>query len=193
MRSALFGLTMLLIIVKSIAQIEIDSSKNTSTEKPKPNILERSKSWDDPKKAMALALILPGVGQVYNKKYWKAGLVYGGAIGIAYLYKLNVDSLNKYQSILTAKIDDDPNTIDLYPSTSETSIKNFRDFHRRNRDIAILSFVGLYAIQIIDANVDAHLKEFRVNKDLSLKISPNLYSYKPGLGYYTGASVNIKF
>jgi hypothetical protein len=151
-----------------------------------------SKKWSDPKKATVLSLVLPGAGQIYNKRYWKAGLVYAGAGGLFYMFKMNSDSLDRYQAILTAKIDGDSNTVDLYPDASETSIKNFRDFHRRYRDVAILGFVGLYALQAIDANVDGHLKEFRVNKDLSLKVSPRIYGYQPGAGYYHGMAIQLK-
>lgn len=147
----------------------------------------------DPQKATYLAMVLPGAGQIYNKKIWKAGIVYAGIAGLVYFNRANVDSLKKYELIYTYKIDEDPNTIDNYPDLSTTSAKNFRDFHRRNRDISILGFVGLYAIQIIDANVDAHLKEFKVNEELSLRFTPSIYAYQPGIGSYSGVSLKLKF
>ena len=158
-----------------------------------PRIFDDSTEWEDPKKATVWALALPGAGQIYNKKYWKAGIVYAGIGGLIYMYKYNSDSLSKYQAILTSKIDGDTNTLDLAPDRSEPSIKSDRDFHRRYRDISIIGFVGLYALQVIDANVDAHLKEFKVNKDLSLKVKPEIYSNKHGLGRFNGLTVALKF
>jgi len=157
------------------------------------NGLFDSSGWDNPKKATVLALVLPGAGQIYNKKYWKVGIVYAGIGGLVYMYKWNSDSLRNYQAIYTSKIDGDSTTLDLAPLRSDASIKNKRDFHRRYRDVSIIGFVALYALQAIDANVDAHLKEFRVNKDLSMKISPDIYAFKPSIGRYNGLTVSLRF
>lgn len=159
----------------------------------KPSIFNDSAKWDDPKKATVLALVLPGAGQIFNKKYLKAGVVYAGIGGLIYMYKYNSDSLSKYQRMLANKIDGDSTTIDLFPDRSEASVKSDRDFHRRYRDISILGFFGLYALQAIDANVDAHLKEFKVNKDLSMKITPDIYAIKPGIGRYNGLTLSFRF
>ena len=84
-------------------------------------VLKDKRSWSNPKKATIFALALPGSGQIYNEKYLKAGIVYGGFVGLAYMYDFNRDSLSKYQTIYAAKIDGDTNTIDLYPNRSEES------------------------------------------------------------------------
>ncbi|MEJ6785834.1 MAG: DUF5683 domain-containing protein [Bacteroidia bacterium] len=157
------------------------------------NGLFDSTGWDNPKKATVLALVLPGAGQIYNKKYWKVGIVYAGIGGLVYMFKWNSDSLRHYQAIYTSKIDGDSTTLDPAPLRSDASIKNDRDFHRRYRDVSIIGFVALYALQAIDANVDAHLKEFRVNKDLSMKVSPDIYAYKPSIGRYSGLTVSLRF
>ncbi len=149
-----------------------------------------SSKLTDPQKATYFALI-PGGGQIYNKKYFKAGIVYAGFAGLIYFNKISVDSLRKYEIIYADKIDGD--TIDGYPQFSTSSAKFFRDNYRRNRDVSILGFVGLYAIQIIDANVDAHLKEFKVNDELSMRITPALYAIEPGIGRYNGVSIKLRF
>jgi hypothetical protein len=151
------------------------------------------KSWNNPRKSTILALAIPGAGQIYNKRYLKAGIVYGGFIGLAYMYDFNRDSLSKYQAIYAAKIDGDTNTIDLYPNRSEAAVKSDRDFHRKYRDLSLIGFVVLYALQAIDANVDAHLKEFNLNEDLSLKLIPNVYANRPGLGMYNGFTLQYNF
>ena len=170
-------------------QVSITDIKNTNY----TPIFNDSTELTDPQKATYLAMVLPGAGQIYNKKIWKAGIVYAGIAGLVYFNRANVDSLKKYELIYTNKIDGDSNTIDNFPQLSTTSAKNFRDFHRRNRDISLLGFIGLYAIQIIDANVDAHLKEFKINEELSLKVTPNIYAFQPGLGRYNGLSFRFTF
>ena len=156
-------------------------------------IFKDSTKWDDPKKATVLALVLPGAGQIYNKKYWKAGIVYAGIGGLAYMWKDNTDSLSRYQKILVSKIDGDTTTLDLAPNRSEASITSDRDFHRRFRDISLIGFVALYALQAIDANVDAHQKEFKVNKDLSMYVQPDIFTIKSGMGLYNGFTVRLQF
>ena len=150
-------------------------------------------TWSKPKKATVLALTIPGSGQIYNKKYLKAAIVYGGFGGLAYMFDFNRDSLSKYQTIYAAKIDDDPSTIDHYPNRSEASVKSDRDFHRKYRDLSLIGFVMLYALQAIDANVDAHLNEFSLNKDLSFKCIPKVYAFHPGIGMYNGITLQYNF
>lgn len=150
-------------------------------------------SWSSPKKATVWALTLPGAGQLYNKKYLKAGILYAGFAGLAYMFDFNRDSLARYQAIYTAKIDGDPSTVDLYPERSEASVKSDRDFHRKYRDLSLIGFVVLYALQAIDANVDAHLKEFKLNKDLSLNLSPAIHVYQPDMGMYGRLTLKYTF
>ena len=156
-------------------------------------ITEEKKSWSNPKKATIFALALPGSGQIFNKRYLKAGIVYGGFVGLAYMFDFNRDSLSKYQAVYAAKIDGDSNTVDLFPNRSEASVRSDRDFHRKYRDLSLIGFVVLYALQAIDANVDAHLKEFNLNEDLSLKLIPQIYANRPGLGMYNGFSLQYNF
>ena len=153
--------------------------------------LKDSNDVHSPKKAAIMSAIIPGLGQIYNEKYWKVGVIYVGAGFLTYYFKRNVDSLRSYQAAYTARIDTSSATIDTkYTNLSNSSVLSNRNFHRRQRDIALLGFFGLYALQIIDANVDAHLREFEINKDLSMKITPSfsgLVSATPHVG------LNIKF
>lgn len=156
-------------------------------------ILRDSSDVHSPKKAAIMSAIIPGLGQIYNEKYWKVGVIYVGAGFLTYYFKRNVDSLRSYQSAYTARIDSSSATIDAkYTNLSDASVLTNRNFHRRQRDIALLGFFGLYALQIIDANVDAHLREFDINKDLSMKITPSfsgLVSPMP----HIGLNVKLKF
>lgn len=152
------------------------------------SIAKDSTPWSRPKKATVLALALPGAGQIYNKQYLKAGIVYAGGVGIYMAYRYNQDSLNAYQTEYVNRLNGDTAN---YRNLSTQSIRNFRNQHRRFRDISLLGFAGLYALQVIDANVDAHLQEFRVNKDLSLKVKPSIYAWHPSLGRYSGLSLTL--
>ncbi|MDC1395476.1 DUF5683 domain-containing protein [Bacteroidia bacterium] len=195
MKGSILTFWMCIVVWGAYAQAPYANSQFASTQfsSQSTTIFNDSNQWDDPKKATVWALVLPGSGQIYNKRFLKAGIVYAGIGGLIYMFKYNTDSLNKYQKILSNKIDGDTTTIDLLPNRTEASIKNDRNFHRRYRDISILGFVALYALQAIDANVDAHLKEFKVNEDLSMKITPDIYSRKSGLGLYNGFTVTLKF
>ena len=133
------------------------------------------------RRATLWSTFVPGAGQIYNGKFWKAGVVYAGAFGLGYMYLSNTDSMQAYQDAYIARMDTSAATVDTrYPYLTDASVKSFRDYHRRLRDISILGFVGLYALQIIDANVDAHLYEFKVNQDLSLRAQPEIFPNASG-------------
>jgi TM2 domain-containing membrane protein YozV len=150
--------------------------------------------WSEPKKAAVMSAIIPGSGQLYNRKYLKAGILYAGVFGLGFAFISNVDSLRGYQKALVYRIDDDPNTVDLqYSNLTDAKVLQERNFYRRNRDILILSFVGLYALQIIDANVDAHLKEFEINEDLSLRFRPKVDYDWQRQGWRTQFSLGLRF
>lgn len=151
-----------------------------------------STQWSRPKKTTVMAMVVPGSGQIHNKKYWKAGIVYAGFGGLIYSFKLNADSLSKYQAILVNKLNKDSGTVDNYPTLTAAGAASSRDFYRRNRDFTIIGFVALYALQIIDANVDAHLREFDINQNLALHISPDIMTTRPGLGTYTGLTLTLR-
>lgn len=139
----------------------------------KPENLSNKKVLN-PKKATIYSALLPGAGQIYNGKIWKSAIIYVGFAGIAYGYYYNNTMTKSYQTALDARYDTLSTTIDTkYPELTNGTVVSLRNYHRRNRDICILSFAGLYILNIIDANVDAHLQEFKINKDLSLNIKPN--------------------
>lgn len=132
------------------------------------------------KKALLYSLI-PGGGQIYNRKYWKLPIVYGGYLGLTYAITWNGSKYNDYskayKSIMTGT--NDWSTIfPSYDSSGWTtdqlasSFKRQRDYFRRNRDLAIIATVGVYALCMIDAYVDAELYDFDISPDLSLRVEP---------------------
>lgn len=125
-----------------------------------------------PKKAALLSLI-PGAGQVYNKKYWKVPIIYTGLITSAYYINDNHHQYKAYKKAYLIRIDNDPNTTDEYVGQySSNDLIVLKDFYRRNREISILCFVGVYILNILDASVDAHLFDYDISENLSLNVSP---------------------
>lgn len=117
-----------------------------------------------PKKATLLALALPGAGQIYNQKYWKAPIVYAGLGASIYaigMFRKNMNTLN-----------DSITGIYLLGKTPSSQLINDRDNQRSRRDIAILCLAGVYVLQILDATVDAHFYKFNINDKIGMEFSP---------------------
>lgn len=142
----------------------------------------------DSNRAVWLALVFPGAGQIYNRKYWKLPIVYGGFVGCAYALNWNNKMYKDYAQAYLDIMDDDPNTKsyqDFLPlhydiSGEEDRFKEIfrkrKDAYRRQRDLSIFCFIGVYLLSVIDAYVDAELSDFDITKDLSLKVEPALFN-----------------
>ena len=139
----------------------------------------------NPQRALWLALVIPGGGQIYNRKYWKLPIVYGGFMGCIYALTWNNMMYKDYAQAYLDIMDDDPGTASynkflhlgrqITPENEErykTLFKKRKDRFRRYRDLSFFVMVGIYALSVIDAYVDAELSEFDISKDLSLKVSP---------------------
>jgi hypothetical protein len=128
-----------------------------------------------PAKATLMSLVVPGLGQAYNKKYWKMPLVYA-AIGSAFYFARRQDKMfNDFKDAYVKRIDDDPNTIDEKYSNvySDQNLLSLIDYHRGNRDLLYVLTAVAYILNVVDAAVDAHLYYFDVSDDLSASIHPN--------------------
>lgn len=146
----------------------------------------------DPKKAMILSAVLPGTGQVYNEKPWKVPIIYAGFAANIYFIEYNN---RRYQLFLDALAiyDRNPTSTDRpFPSLNRDGLVRNIDYWRRNRDLNYFLFVGIYALNIVDAFVDAHLSAFDVSDDLSFKLEPSFEMLAAG-GSVTGISLKIKF
>ncbi len=145
-------------------------------------------TWQpDPKRALWLALVLPGAGQIYNRKYWKLPIIYGGFIGCIYALTWNNMMYKDYSQAYLDIMDNDPGTASYNKflhlgaevnSSNEARykeiFKNRKDKYRRWRDLSFFMMVGVYALSVIDAYVDAELSAFDISKDLSLKVEPTV-------------------
>lgn len=138
----------------------------------KVNAQDISKPIKSPKKAALLSLI-PGAGQVYNKKYWKVPIIYASLITSAYYINDNHNQYKTYKKAYLIRIDNDPNTTDEYVGQyNSNDLIILKDFYRRNREISILCFVGVYILNIVDASVGAHLFDYDISENISLNVSP---------------------
>ena len=150
------------------------------------------KTWrPDPKRALWLAVVLPGAGQIYNRKYWKLPIVYGGFVGCIYAMQWNNQMYHDYSQAYIDLVDNDPSTQSynqfLHLGTEINSrnaerykslFKKRKDYYRRYRDLSFFILVGVYGLSIIDAYVDASLSEFDISDDLSLRVEPTVISDK---------------
>jgi hypothetical protein len=139
-------------------------------------------------KAALMSAILPGSGQVMNKKYWKVPIIYGGGFAIAYFVKTNNDEYHNFQDALIYRSDNDPATVDDYPFFTADDLKTRRDYYRRNRDLSYIFAGLLYTLNIIDAYVDSQLMDFDVSDNLSLKLNPVI---ETGMAYQPVPSLNL--
>ena len=136
----------------------------------------------NPTKATWLAVVFPGGGQIYNRKYWKLPIIYGGFAGCAYALSWNGKMYKDYSQAYLDIMDSNPNTKsyeDLLPPNAtyneeqlKNTLKRRKDMFRRYRDLSIFAFIGVYLISIIDAYVDAELSNFDITPDLSMKVEP---------------------
>lgn len=126
-----------------------------------------------PTKATILSTIFPGLGQVYNGKYWKVPILYGGFTAFGYAISFTGSEYKRYKTAYNYATDNDPNTVDEFNGKrSPDQLKSVRDYYRRNRDYAIIGCAALYVLNIIDANVDASLYDYEIDDNLSVKIEP---------------------
>lgn len=141
----------------------------------------------DPAKATWYALVCPGLGQIYNRSYWKVPILYGGVATLSYLIIWNGRMYNDYKNAYHDLMDTDPTTNSyqaLVPSHSnygdewmQSVLKKRRDMYRRYRDLSIFGMAALYVVSVVDAFVDAHLYDFSVTDDLSLRVEPFVNPY----------------
>jgi len=154
----------------------------------------------DPKKAVWYSALCPGLGQLYNRRYWKLPLVAASAVGIAYAIGWNSKYYNAYTNAYRDISDRDPKTdsyLDLLPKTSasyntdqlKTVLMNRQQTYRRSRDLSFIGAVGIYLFCMIDAYVDAQLYDFDISPDLSFRPSMS----PPGAGGAKGLEVSLAF
>ncbi|RMG19832.1 MAG: hypothetical protein D6730_20895, partial [Bacteroidetes bacterium] len=151
----------------------------------------------DPKVAWQRSLIFPGWGQIYNKSYWKLPIVYGGYVALGFYYNIQNQRYQDFRRAYLYRVDNDPNTEDTqYAGATNDNVRRARDAARRQRDYAILYIAGFHLFQVVEAFVDAHLKNFDVSEDLSFRGEPgSIELHLPGnqVQHIPGISLSIGF
>ncbi|MBX3253781.1 MAG: hypothetical protein KF862_06535 [Chitinophagaceae bacterium] len=175
----------------SLKQVPADSV-DTRAEAPKKDTTvitvkdTDTSRWSPGKRAAVYSAIFPGAGQVYNKKYWKLPLVYGALAFPTYTFVDNLNWFNKTRfafntltKIVNSQYRDstgydqiDPKLIPIVDRGDLNGLKNYRNDFRRNVDYSVLGFLALWGLNVIDAAVDGHLRDFNISDDLSLQIKP---------------------
>jgi hypothetical protein len=205
--------TLSTINVKALADSTRELLRDTTSvvvnKKEKKEKVKRDWStWTpDPQRALWLALVLPGAGQIYNRKYWKLPIIYGGFMGCIYALTWNNMMYKDYSQAYLDIMDNDPTTasynkflhlgrqIDM---NNEQQVKRYqelfksrKDKYRRWRDMSFFVMLGVYAISVIDAYVDAELSVFDISKDLSLKVEPTIIPNRMGGNPLQAQSVGV--
>lgn len=184
MKTSLLYTVLALIIYCTSINAQADDSLKMNKETKKA-------IYSSARKATIMSACLPGLGQAYNKRYWKIPVIYVALGGLSY-WGINSQKQYKYYSNnLRYENDGDSTTINVSKYSTDQLITLKKDF-RKSRDNAIMISVLVYLINVIDANVDAHLKTFDVSDDLSLQIKPYTnfsYNYK----LQTGITLKLSF
>ncbi|GAA3624738.1 DUF5683 domain-containing protein [Flavivirga jejuensis] len=191
-----------LFCFSTIAQEKEKKIKKLPKEVIVDSIIEIKKPFNplSPAKAAFYSAILPGLGQAYNKKYWKIPFVYG-AIGTGvYFYITNNKEYNRYRDAYKSRLagytndefyfDSEGNQLST-PRVTTESLERGQEFYRKNKDISLLVTFGFYALNIIDANVDAHLLQYNVDENLSL--APHYEFNEFDATSNLGLTLNFKF
>ena len=145
------------------------------------------------KKATTLAMICPGAGQLYNKSYWKVPIVVGAFATMGYVIDWNARGYKRYRTAYNQVVNGQPDEFE--GRYSADYLKNMKDNFRRNRDLCIILTGALYLLNIVDAHVDAHLKDYDISDDLSVRLEPTVFqNYASRNGYYgVGMSLKVTF
>lgn len=153
----------------------------------------------DPTRAVWMSALFPGLGQIYNRRYWKLPIVVGAYLGLGYATNWNNGMLTDYTRAYRDLVDTDPSTksyMDFFPPTVREEdldktwltnvMKSKKNFYRRNRDLCVICMIGVYLVAMVDAYVDASLSHFDISPDLSMDLTPAVFldgrNVKPSIG-----------
>ena len=191
-------------VIPKVEAVEPSIVVNTPPEEVKP-AKDRATWMPSPKKALWLALVIPGGGQIYNRKYWKLPIVYGGIIGCLYAMNWNNNMYKDYSQAYLDLTDKDPGTqsynMFLHLGTQiddknkdryKDIFKKRKDKFRRWRDLSFFVLLGVYALSVIDAYVDAELSNFDISKDLSLKVEPTILNNRSSSNPLDSSSLGLQ-
>lgn len=179
----------LLLFLFGNASLFAQAKTDDAVLKPKDTVKSDKYNPLTPAKAAFFSAILPGLGQAYNKKYWKIPIVYGAIGASLYLYVDNQKKYDEYRDAYKSRLAGNPDP--LYAKQTDAQLIKAQDFYKRNASLSALFAVGFYILNIIDANVDAALIQFNVSENLSLR--PEFNSNAVTLQSNLGLTLNYRF
>lgn len=157
----------------SLGKVPVDSVSKAATPVTHMSKLDSVLKYHSPKKAAIRSAIIPGWGQIYNKKYWKLPIVYGALGTAAYVFFFNLSTYKELKHAVIIRSTGDSNLIHtlspIYQGIDYNALKNYRNEYRQNIDYSVLVFILLWGLQVADAAVDAHLKSFDISPDLTFR------------------------
>jgi hypothetical protein len=169
MKKSGFRLFVFLLSVMISTTLTAQSNQQDSTKTG-----ERSSYEEHSPKKAAYMSILPGLGQIYNRKYWKVPIIYAG-LGTALYFAIdNNKSYVKYRDAYIGRIDEDTSNNNILPEYSTEDLRELKNYHWKYRDMSILIIAAVWALNILDATVDAHLYSFDISDNLSMRIEPRI-------------------
>jgi len=157
----------------------------------------KSQSTQDPNKAALLSALIPGLGQAYNKQYWKIPIIYTGGMVMAHYIRYNHEIYNAFRTGLIAETDGREETVNPFNEVipnryNSDQMQRQLEYFRRNRDYLMIIGGVMYMLNIVEAHIAAHLKEFDINDGLSFKLHPSIQP-TPLFSHATGISLKFTF
>lgn len=170
------------------------TKKNATIPAEKPiDTTAKNMKRHSPTKAAIFSAVLPGLGQGYNKKYWKIPIVYAGFAGLGYAVYYTTTEFKGYRNAYRLQVDENPATLGEYRGIDDAAtLKSYRDYFKRNLDISAICMAVWYTLNIVDAAVDAHLFEWNMKDDLNVSWHPVLVNPLPG-AYAARPGITIRF
>lgn len=147
----------------------------------------------NPKAAAWMSVAIPGLGQIYNKKYWKLPIIYVGLGVCGYFVWTNTVNFRKYKETYRFRLGVDSLATDYFPNETDNTVKEMKEYHHKNIEISYIAAGIIYLLNIVDATVDAHLYDFDISDDLSMRIEPTMNTLGSGFGGNTGTGVKLTF
>jgi|ERR1019366_2433438 hypothetical protein len=194
LKRAFFFIIFFLFFITTFCNAQLTDTSTTEDIPSEKKIEIHDPNYHSPKKAALMSTIFPGLGQAYNKKYWKMPLIYAGFLGLAYSLHFNQIKFTTYRDAYKYRIDGNPATVDNYVGIySDDNLFTLQKAYHRYRDLSVIGIALLYVLNIVDASVDAHMFTFDVGDDLSFSIHPTLINTASLNQYNIGFSLNIKF
>ncbi len=190
MKYRILFLSIIISTLYSLPQVYGQQGGNNLNVRGSETIVDTIAQQHSPKKAAIFSAIIPGLGQVYNKKYWKVPIIYAGFTVLTYYIVENNAKYIKFRNAYRQRVDDNPNNDNILTQYTNENLRTIKDLYWKNRDLSVILVAVLYTMNILDAVVDAHFFTFDISDDLSLHISPTT---EPSVGLGTSPTAALSF